>query len=285
MTSRTTNTPRTTRFNNNEGHISITPPLLTNVARRAGTNRRNGTTPQQPAGRVGTADNSNVSPHHENPFTQPNDGEEECSDFRFDDMIAALEEIEEKDADGGDSDVEGEESELHDSAQGHAVLDDDGDGNLHVKEITNGDIAMVVAKEEVMLQGDAPSAECLSELAHKQPDDWVRAPKKDASTTTPEPDFEEVDNPGGWSDFIFRPMYKKTGTGANAKYEYLGHELPTGCAPVPENTDGRRISNGYEFFTKDGRQNSLRSLGQGLQSTICSQSQGNLVWMLMSSNN
>ena len=59
-------------------------------------------------------------------------------------MIAVLEEIEEKDAD-----AEGEELELHDGAQGHAVLDDGGDGNLHVKEITNGDITMVVAKEEV----------------------------------------------------------------------------------------------------------------------------------------
>merc|ERR1711933_161627 len=40
------------------------------------------------------------------------------------------------------------------------------------------------------------------------------------------PPFNNIDNPGGWSDFIYRPYHK------NGKiYQY--HKLPTGITPVP----------------------------------------------------
>ena len=48
---------------------------------------------------------------------------------------------------------------------------------------------------------------------HKPPDDWVDPPPK---PNTDEPPFNEVDNPGGWPSFTFRPKYMK-GTGGNMR--------------------------------------------------------------------
>ena len=63
----------------------------------------------------------------------------------------------------------------------------------------------------------------------KPPTDWVPPAKKD----TFESDFDNVDNPGGWNSFIFRPVYEKKGKDATATYKYVRHELPTGVTPVP----------------------------------------------------
>lgn len=55
-----------------------------------------------------------------------------------------------------------------------------------------------------------------------------------------EPSFDAVDNPGNWSDYLYRPKFKKGG-------QYLGHFLPAGAQPIPANKDGKRVSNGWEF--------------------------------------
>ena len=60
------------------------------------------------------------------------------------------------------------------------------------------------------------------------------------NTAAGEPDFSDVDNPGGWPEFIFRPVFNRN--------KYTHHSLPTGAIPVPKNKDGRRIINGWEFF-------------------------------------
>ena len=54
--------------------------------------------------------------------------------------------------------------------------------------------------------------------------------------------FDQVDNPGNWPDYVYRPKFKKT---SGAKYS--GHFLPSGAQPVPANADGKRIKNGWEF--------------------------------------
>jgi hypothetical protein len=71
------------------------------------------------------------------------------------------------------------------------------------------------------------------------PDDWTRtAPKVDKG----EPPFEEVDNPGNWSDFVFRPKFdRKKGL------KYLYHCLPTGATVVPKNENGKRMVGEWEF--------------------------------------
>jgi len=59
-----------------------------------------------------------------------------------------------------------------------------------------------------------------------------------------EPAFEEVDNPGNWCEFVFRPKF--TGSKANKKYSH--HALPAGAQPVPKNESGWRMYHGWEFF-------------------------------------
>ena len=80
----------------------------------------------------------------------------------------------------------------------------------------------------------------------KAPEDWEPPVKRDNT----QPDFGNLDNPGEGSDFIFRPCYTKTGRGTTAQYKYVRHELPTGCTPVPKNTEGERVANGWNFYYK-----------------------------------
>jgi hypothetical protein len=56
------------------------------------------------------------------------------------------------------------------------------------------------------------------------PPEWVAPPPK---TDLGEPEFEDVDNPGKWSDFTFRARFNKR------KKEYAYHAMPTGATPVP----------------------------------------------------
>ena len=48
--------------------------------------------------------------------------------------------------------------------------------------------------------------------------------------------FQDVDNPGNWSEFTYQAKFAKQGNGL--KYQY--HCLPTGVTPVPVGEDGRR---------------------------------------------
>ncbi len=58
-----------------------------------------------------------------------------------------------------------------------------------------------------------------------------------------EPLFEDVVNPGGWSTYTFRPMFKPRGG------KYICHAMPAGAVPVPINAvTGKREAGGYEFF-------------------------------------
>ena len=87
------------------------------------------------------------------------------------------------------------------------------------------------------------------------PDNWMPMPPK---IEMGEPtSFEDVDNPGNWSDFTMRPKFdKKTG-------KYLYHCLPTGATVVPEDDEGNRSVNGWKFVYdgswKDDGSNSFRS--------------------------
>jgi hypothetical protein len=150
------------------------------------------------------------------------------------------------DGDGGDSDVEGEEIDCHSEAADKALLERADNNELfHVEHITAGDIAMVIGKKEVMTTADTEAI--LANLPHQKPDDWERPAKKDVRPGK-EPDFEDLDNPGNWSDFIFRPVYTKVGVGARAEYHYMRHELPTGCTPVPPIVGESRMSGDWKFY-------------------------------------
>ena len=73
---------------------------------------------------------------------------------------------------------------------------------------------------------------------NKVPDDWkppaVKADKGEL-------EWADVDNPGDWLEFTYRPKFNaKTGL-------YTSHCLPTGDRPVPKDVEGKRILNGWEF--------------------------------------
>jgi hypothetical protein len=54
-----------------------------------------------------------------------------------------------------------------------------------------------------------------------------------------EPLIEEVNNPGGWSLYTFRPMFEPRGR------KYICHAMPAGACPVPINdVTGKRDEGG-----------------------------------------
>ena len=76
---------------------------------------------------------------------------------------------------------------------------------------------------------------------HETPRDWKDPPPDESRN---EPEFKLVDNPGGWSSFCYRPVFKKEHN--NTVYKH--HCLPTGCQPVEKNREGKRVIDGWEFF-------------------------------------
>ena len=115
--------------------------------------------------------------------------------------------LDQEDGDGGDSDEEGEECEIHDKAITRSLLNrhDHSDDYMACENISAGDIAFVLGKKEVI---DVMPEDILDTIT-KVPLDWVSPPQKDPD----EPDFKDLDNPGGWNDFIFRPVYEKNREG------------------------------------------------------------------------
>jgi hypothetical protein len=72
------------------------------------------------------------------------------------------------------------------------------------------------------------------------PTDWQPPAQK---VDKGEPVFAEVHNPGGWSQFVFRPEF-----GTTAPKQYNHHSMSTGAQPVPVNPDGKHTGDDWEFF-------------------------------------
>ncbi len=67
------------------------------------------------------------------------------------------------------------------------------------------------------------------------PDDW----NPNVNINHGEPQFEDVDNPGGWSTYIFKLMFEPRGG------KYICHAMPAGAVPVPINAvTGKREADG-----------------------------------------
>jgi hypothetical protein len=129
---------------------------------------------------------------------------------------------------GGDSDDEADDFLDHDAAMVEAIAErqegtedeeviDDSDRNSVVLERCPGPLI------DIKVPGT--------------PDDWVPAPRKEDKG---QPAFVDVDNPGDWSEYTFRPEFEKSGG------RYKSHVLPTGATPVPQ-VDNKRELDGWEF--------------------------------------
>ena len=99
------------------------------------------------------------------------------------------------------------------------------------------------------------------------PDNWnPTKQKKDKG----EPNFSDVDNPGGWDKFVYRPTFAKRKRKVKKRHDngdteteseeeeaddedvgkYIHHALPTGAVPVPADNNGDRKVKDYQFFYK-----------------------------------
>ena len=131
---------------------------------------------------------------------------------------------------GGDSDEEGEECMLHSVA---AV-------NL-INSRFNLEATVARLAESADLDADEDGIEGSPDgwQPPGAPIDWAGYIPKGVDENEPVT-FKEVDNPGKWSDFTFRPKYKDG--------KYLGHFTPSGAQVVPENGEGKRIQGAYQFY-------------------------------------
>jgi hypothetical protein len=71
------------------------------------------------------------------------------------------------------------------------------------------------------------------------PTNWLAPTRKVAKG---EPLFIEVNNPGGWDEYTYRPEFATKG-----EKKYVRHVLPAGASPVPE-VDGKRMVGPWEFL-------------------------------------
>ena len=159
--------------------------------------------------------------------------------------------------DGGDSDVEGEEIELHgaEEDEDELILEKTGVSAFAeemgtprgILDVTNsvGDILGNVTLLDTDLTGEVGIGNM--NMTHvnipRVPRNWI-APLVHPERN--EPDFEDVDNPGEWPRYCFQPKYLSRAKNAR----YTRHVLPTGAVPVPKNKLGERKIGDWEFFYK-----------------------------------
>jgi hypothetical protein len=149
----------------------------------------------------------------------------------------------------GDSDVEGEEvgvfiaglaDRLAEADSPQVDEDDDGNFVTELAKLQVGDRVMY-DRRKTNLPG-----------IHKVPENF--RPKMYSSTPKPGakekpgaktkksavPNFEDVDNPGDWDQYCFKPV--------NIGGTYSHHKLPTGASVVPRNEAGHRVHNGFDVY-------------------------------------
>jgi hypothetical protein len=152
------------------------------------------------------------------------------------DIIADFEEdnVDGRDAEDGDSDDEGAQNTHHNAL-----------------ELAQRERAALVANfddDEVLVQDN----EFTAFLADKEtsisspPADWQPT---DAQAELGEPQWEDVDNPGKWSRFTFRPKFVKDKNSSTKKYSH--HALPGGVQVCPKDSNGKRTCNGWEFHYRE----------------------------------
>jgi hypothetical protein len=137
--------------------------------------------------------------------------------------------------DGGDSDDEADGFLDHDAAMVEATVEQQEEGNEDEDAVDDGDRNSVVLQK-----GPGPPAVFIDMKVPGTPDDWVPPQRKEDKG---QPHFVDVDNPGDWSEYTFRPEFEKTGG------RYKRHVLPTGASPVPLVNNKRELDD-WEFHYK-----------------------------------
>ena len=137
----------------------------------------------------------------------------------------------------------------------------EGDSNCSADEVAVLNYSMMKAQNErlevlmpdsgIDIVADTKTNSLVVELLGKEvsvskpPNDWKPKPPK---IEFEEPLFVEVDNPGAWCEFTFRPKYLPKKVGNVRKGTYSHHALPTGARPVPPDAEGNRRIAGWDFY-------------------------------------
>lgn len=127
-----------------------------------------------------------------------------------------------EEGDGDDSDNEGGERELHTAA-------------MNLGEISErNDVELALDADE---WGAIPGSPDSWTPPCAPPDFKPYEPKYDV------PSLDNLDNPGGWSEYTYQPKY----TGSRENRSYVGHFTPGGATVVPKNENGERVIGEWEF--------------------------------------
>ena len=138
-----------------------------------------------------------------------------------------------------------EEGDGGDSCASAAEFEDLGDATEEALQ----DRLLLLAKNEVDEMSDRKENSVMLQKGFSKEIKITTAPPdfkpKARNESKGEPSFSDIDNPGNWSEYTFRPDFAKKDKGGN----YIGHSLPTGAVPVPVK-DGKREAAGWEFHYK-----------------------------------
>ena len=167
--------------------------------------------------------------------------------------------------DGGDSDVEGDDAHDHDVALTASILK-----RMSLLEETDtvedtDDNCVVLARGGISTANMAVADTVMVNIPDT-PTDWVPPTQK---AEQGEPNFVDVDNPGEWSQFVFRPEF-----GTTAPKQYKRHCMPTGAQPVPKIQRASAPSRIGNVFTRGGRMKKTAQDERAQQVRTCSQSPG-----------
>ena len=171
-----------------------------------------------------------------------------------DDLVVDELDKDENGGDGGDSDEEGDEFFVHNDEDSEEEIEEielerkeccSGSSKCYVNltDATGGVVGNNLFEEGAVCRTELDSPVPKDVNIYKPPADWTIPKRKEERN---EPKFEDVDNPGKWPQYCFRPKFVK-GPGAGSKPEYSHHQLPTGAVPLPKNEDGKRICDGWEL--------------------------------------
>lgn len=165
---------------------------------------------------------------------------------------------------GGDSDEEGEEADVHNIALARRLISDDECEEIFTKSDAER-IALSRGMTGICLGDDPEIDDDIGEPTSRADEELnltslIGAPLGWLPPSAPlsfpgyrpksgDPPEEDIDNPGGWSMFTFTPSYHQK----TKKYD--GHTTPSGAHVVPPDELGNRVMDGWEFHYKNWKAN------------------------------
>jgi hypothetical protein len=154
-------------------------------------------------------------------------------------------EVEEKndnaEDDGGDSDINGDQFELHNDALEDGKKHDGMNhrGKEEEKGVFGKNDLKAIARGSMEVIGTIDTDDNTSVRTSEMIFDGIKIPGTPDDFKPPplniakgELSFDKVDNPGNWSRWCFHQVFKSKGD-----EKYLHHALPTGAQQVPANED------------------------------------------------